>query len=375
MRKMNVVIMSVILLLPALVSAASFAPKFSVETSFTDPYPLEPGAEAEITLTITNTGSDTVDDITIELNPTEPFTLLENGVKSLNSMYIGSERQVTYKIFVGSSAVSSTYEVPVLIKFENAQLEKNIELTVQGIPKFNLADVRTGTVKPGDEELITVELENIGTGKAKRTRVIFNPYEGAIEPILSSGNVYLGDIDPGEKTEVQFEVLISQDTEFGVYTTPINVTYEDEAGNELNKEFDIGILVGGDPELQVVKSEIDAKNGELEIEIINVGSAEAIGIKGELYIKDELFDIDYLTQLKIDKKITLKFKVPKTTSGELKLLYKGPDNTRHEQEEHVTWERVGGGSFGLIVVVLIVLLIVFRKKIMAVVKKKLKKKR
>ncbi|OGI15689.1 hypothetical protein A3K63_04635 [Candidatus Micrarchaeota archaeon RBG_16_49_10] len=360
----RLLLLAVIMLLPVIVGASTNSPILSAETVFTNPYPLEPGSEAMVTVVVSNNGSEAASGVTIEMRPVYPFTLLENGVKSISLINIGSERQMDYKIFVDSSAVSSTYEIPLIIKYGNSQLEKKVELTVQGVPKLNLADVRTGTATPGSEETVTVELENIGTGKAKRTRVVLSSFGSDIKPMLAGGNVYLDDLNPGEVSEVEFKVLVSQDAEYGVYTGYVNVTYEDESGNELQRQFQVGILVGGEPELQVVKSEIDQKNGELKVEVINIGSTEAIGIKGELYVKDEFFDVDYVTSLKIDKKSTLKFKIPQGIEvAELALSYKGPDNARFEQTESIAWTKVKANYTVAIIVVAVILFLVLRKRV------------
>lgn len=355
--------------------AGTLSPRVTVETAFTDPYPIEPGDEVDVTFVISNDGSEALSDLVIEVKPNYPFNLLENPVKTVNTINVGSERQVEYKMFVSTSAISSTYKIPVLIKIDNAQLEKTIDLTVQGVPKFNLLNVVTGSVNPGDEESITVGIENIGTGKAKRTTVTFTSTSEMIKPILSGGTEYIDDVEPGGEENVNFRVLVSQDADYGVYTSFVNVSYEDESGTELSKVFEIGVLVGGEPQLQIVKSEIDTKNQELEVEIINIGSAEAIGIKGELYVDDELFDVDYVTQLKIDKKTTLKFKIPKKAEiADLKISYKAPDNEKFTQDENVSWNKVNGNQWMFAVAVVVVLGIIFRKKILGLFRKKKRRK-
>ena len=89
----------------------------------------------------------------------------------------------------------------------------------------------------------------------------------------------------------------------------------------------------------MVKSEINLKNRELDVEIINSGTAKGVAIRSELWINDGLFDTDYTTQVKIDKKATLKFNLPgDEKSGLLRLYFKGPDNKEYTQEERIAWK-------------------------------------
>jgi hypothetical protein len=290
--------------------------------------------------------------------------LLENPKKEINLLSVGDSRIVNYKMFVDSSAISTNYQLTVYITYENSnRFSYKTQITVQGKPNFKILKVDTGTVNPGDKAEISVDIQNVGSGKAKRTNAEFSSTSTYIKPILTGGNVYIGDINPGEKKNIKFDILTSPDSEYDVYTGKINLTYEDESGNTLTKNFDVGILISGEPKFEIIKTEVKKDTQELSIEIANKGSAEARGIKANLLINNKTFDVDYVTNVNIDKRATLKFILPNVNRADLELTYNSPDNEKFTQTYTIVWsEPYTFPTWIIVVVILVVLYVLWKKK-------------
>jgi len=315
-----------------------------------------------------------VENIVVEIEPIEPFTLLESAKKEINILRVGNSRIIEYDLFVDSSAVSTIYEIPVHVSYESQitreryfTITKKIQVRVQGTPKFELLDIQSDTISPGDQGEIRIKLQNVGTGKAKRTSMTFSSTSDYIKSVLSGGIAYLADVNPGEEKETVFTILASPDSEYGVYTGKINITYDDESGNELTEDFDVGVLISGEPKLQVYKVEADREDSDLTVEIVNIGNAEAKAIAAKLIVNGKIFDVDYVTSIKIDRRSTLKFALPNSMRGELELSYESPDNKQYSQTEDIAW--VIPFTFPTWIVVIVVLAIAY-----VVWKKKLWKK-
>ncbi|PIV68009.1 MAG: hypothetical protein COS07_05540, partial [Candidatus Aenigmarchaeota archaeon CG01_land_8_20_14_3_00_37_9] len=259
---------------------------------------------------------------------------------------------VEYKMFVDSSAISTVYEIPVKVVYGSlSTVTKSVLVRVQGTPQFEIIDVKTNEINPGDRESLNIQVENTGTGTAKKMTATFTSSSEMIKPIFSGGSVYINEFGIGKKEWLKFDVLVDQDAEYGVYTGAVALKYNDESGTNHTNTYNIGILISGEPRFDVVKSEINAKTRELEIEVIDSGTAKGVAIRGELWVNDKLIDTDYVTQIKIDKKSTLKFNAPvKETTGVLKLYYKGPDNKEFAQEEKIAWKPIGGANTILLLV-------------------------
>jgi len=342
MKKMFLlaILISIIFVLGSheILSAPVIGYQLNVETSFTDPYPVEPGKNLVLSLILTNDGNADATNVIINLEVVEPFTVLENSKKEIGTIKVGKSRIIDYNLYVDGSAVSALYEIPVRVTYDiNKELVKKVQVRVQGEPKFEVLEVNSGIISPGDQGVIIVNLQNVGTGKAKRTSVTFSSSSDYVKSVLSGGIGYLADVNPDGIKETKFTILASPDSEYGIYSGKINVTYDDEAGNSKTEIFDVGILISGEPKLQVYKIEVDKENNELTVEIVNIGSAEAKAIAAKLMVNSEIYDVDYVTSIKIDKRSTLKFALPNNLRGKLQLSFEGPDNKEYSQTEDMAW--------------------------------------
>lgn len=360
------------LLMPVVLAGYVQTAQVDVETAYTNPYPVAPGNNFVLALQVSNTGGEKAEDIFIEPEMILPFTLLETAKKEIKTLQPGDVRIIEYHVFVDSSAISTVYKIPVHIVFDAIHdYKKNIQIRVQGIPRFKLLEMKPQPeLEPGGRSTVTVSIKNVGTGDAKRVSVIFGS-SSFIQPIFSQGNIYIEGIKPGEERDINFEVLVDSDAEYGVYSGEINVSYEDESGNILSDKFDVGLFVRGEPMIEVIKTKTDKEKGELSVEIVNSGSAKTTGIKAELEVANETFDVDYITQIKIDSHTTVKFKMPaKERIGRLKLYYKGPDNKEFSQVELITWDNTSKPPYILIGLgVLVVVFIVWKSGILKFKKK------
>jgi len=337
----------------------------NVRTAFTDPYPVEPGKNLELSIEISNTGNEELDNIVVELKPSFPFTLLENPKKEINVLQIGSSRIIEYEMFVDDSAVSTVYKIPLEITYDTSALKKEIRINVQGRPDFKLLEMSSETISSGDQANVLARISNVGTGKAKRTTATFTSESTYIKPIFSGGYIYIGDFNSGNTKDIEFRILASSDAEYGVYTGTIELDYQDESGNTSTTSFDVGILISGEPKFQIIKTELDMVNKEFSVELVNIGTAEAKAIKTNLMINGQVFDVDYVTSVKIDKRTTLKFNIPRSETGELKLSYEGPDNKQYTQTEILSWDvPVSIPSWIWLVVILIVVYVLWKKKLL-----------
>ncbi len=350
-------ILFVVALLIPIALAEDFA-LLNIETSFTDPYPVEPGKNLVLSLSLSNNGNKVAKDISVKLLPPEQFVLLESSTEKINELQSGKTKIIEYNLFVNSSAVSAVYQIPLRISYDTTiNLTKNINIRVQGLPDFKLISVKSDEFNPGETENIKATIQNLGTGRAKRTVATFKSSSQEISPVLSGGIVYIGDVDPNENKFIEFNLHASSDAEYGVYPGIINITYEDESGNAISDKFDVGVLINGKPDLYILKTETDMEEQKLTIEINNLGTAEADAIKSELIINNKTFDVDYVTKIKIDKSASFKFKIPQTESAILKLSYKGPDNIQYTKDEVIVWDKPKANGFNWITIIVVGIII------------------
>ncbi len=334
MKKM--IILALILLLPIVQASADIL----VKTAYTNPYPVEPGTSFILGIEVNNKGDEAAKDLTLTLSPNSPFTVVDKPSDIISSLNSGGVRIIEYKMFVDSSAVSSTYQIPVYIKYSGSNdITRNILIRVQGKPNIGYIDVPNFSISPGETKNMQVEIKNIGSGTAKRVIVTLMPLTDNIKAVFSGGNAFLDDIQPNSKKNAVFQIYVNPDTNYGVYDAIVKVTYEDEAGNLQTKNFSIGIFVTGKPNIKIIKVSVDKAKNELKVDVINDGNAEARGIKGELIIGDTVIDVDYISRVNAQKSSTLKFDIPQTknSKADIRVSYLGSDNEEYQFKQAISW--------------------------------------
>lgn len=357
---MKKLLIMLILIIPLVQASADI----NVKTAYTNPYPVEPGTNFILDIEVSNTGSEAAKDLVITLKPNHPFTVVDKTQEIISNFASGSSRIVEFKLFVDSSAVSSVYQIPVEIKYSGSnEITRNINLRIQGKPNIAYLNITSFSISPGETKTLKVEINNIGSGGAKRVIASLESSSENIKPVLSGGNVYVGDISTQSKKDASFLIYVNPDTSYGVYDSTIKITYEDEAGNVNTKTFEVGILVSGTPDIKIIKTSVNEAKRELEVDLINDGTAEARGVKGELMINGAVIDVDYISKINSKKSSTLKFGVPQTKDNvvDIRISYLGPNNEEYSYDEKISWSIAPKTNWLLIAVAVVLLYFIFRK--------------
>lgn len=358
------------LLLLGTVQGQSYA-DIDVQTLDTEPYPIEPGDNFVLSVGLTNNGSTSAKEVNVKIDPDSPFTVTGSSQKKIGKLGNDNSAVVEYDLFVQNSAVSAVYKIPVWVTYKinsmSTTIKDEIEVRVRGTPDFELLDMKMpGEMSPGDRINISVEIQNIGTGNAKKTTILFESDSDYVKAIHSKGRKYLGTVNPKEKKEIIFNLLIDPEAEYKVYNSNITVEYTNESGEENSESFSVGILITGKPKLQVIKTEVDQQDKELEVEISNIGSAQAKSITANLIYENKTLDVDYLTRMDIDRHSTIRFNLPKINNALLELKYEGPDNKQYLQKQFISWNTTKKSSWNWIlglIGLLFVILVIWKRKV------------
>ena len=230
-----------------------------------------PGNTKELAITIKNVGTDTADDIYIEINPipeTEsggaaqgsdlgglgaifggdmagsvggmspmmggeeappPFVVTGSGTRFfVGDLLPGFSKEIGFKISVDSGAEKGVYNLPITINRQNGRsTSEYIGIIVSSKAELNVPDIRTDPmdVVPGEISILMVTVENAGKNDAKSVRVLMarNDY------ITGTGSDYVGSIAPDEDDTALFEIVVSEDAP-EVIPVVFYINYMDETG-------------------------------------------------------------------------------------------------------------------------------------------------
>jgi hypothetical protein len=368
--KLNIIFLvtlMVILSVNTLAQAQNTGGDLNIEIIGQNPSPVEPGENVEIEVEIqNNAATQSSIDTTVEIVPQDPFSLLNiaDKIKIFKKISPESSVKVSYTLSVSDSALTGSYDLEFKVKDQATQIytTEKIPITVRGTPNIILEDVGTSeTIEAGGEAELFIVIKNMGTGKASQMELEFNSTSEII-PILSKGLIYVGDLEPGESKSSVISLSIDSGAEHRTYTTKLTASYKDEENTQQSKTFDVGIPVKGTIKLVVLKVEADYERNKLEIEIANKGTSEAKSLESKLYVDGELVDIDYKSQLKENKKVTLNFPLVYEGEGSLEISYIGPGIENNVITEDIslnfTKPSTDGTSLYLLVFIIVVIVVV-----------------
>lgn len=362
-------------LISPLVPGALEGSNLDIELAGQSPIPVEPGNNVELDIQIENTGFGEAKEVIVEIRPEYPFTLITGDrTKEYTSISPESSVKSSYTLYVDDSAISNTYEVEFIIysnKTPIATISKKIPVSVMGNPKLILTDVQVTPkdIEPGSTVIINAKIKNVGTGKVSYMEVNLNSSSSYLVPVLSKGTVYIGELNPGEEMEMNFEINVDISAEYKTYMTSLTTDYRDENNEEKQTIFDIGIPVKGTISLNVIKIEANHERGKVRIEVANKGTSEAKSLEAKLIINGETIGIDYLTNLKANKHTTFDFPLVYNGSGQLVIDYIGPGIEENQviMDMVLNFESPDGGNDSLlagavgVIIILVVIYLVFRK--------------
>jgi hypothetical protein len=325
------VFFTALLVFPAAFVQAQNTPVFNVILTKQTPYPVEPGKSVNVEVEVQNTGLADANNVVVEIAPADPFDLLIEAERTTTYTKISasSSVKVSYDLKVNDSAISNQYELEFRIYFANNPtnyLSKKVLVNVQGDPDFIIDSTWTvpEDIEPGGTVKIFARIKNVGTGTATQTQVTLNSTSGLLIPILSRGTVYLGDISPGADAVAEIELSVDATAEHKTYLSTLTLSYKDETGSLTQKTFSMGIPVTGLISLEIVKTEANFERDVLEIDIANKGTADANSLEAKLLVNGATVGVDYVSQLKATKKVTLEFPLVMEGQGQLVMDFTSP---------------------------------------------------
>ena len=286
-----------------------------------EPTPLQAGEYANVWIEIQNTGSAEARDVELEFKENYPFKIEEGERKSwsFDSLERGESRQVRAQVRVDQKAVQGenklklrtetrqgvglTHEIPVEVRVDDTSL------IVNGIDFPE-------RVPPGSTHTMDIELENLANGYFRNIDVNANIEDEDLTTIGSSRE-RVSLIDPLSTETVSFDINVDEDADNGVYRVPLDFRYQNEVGDEIEVTQTTGLVVGGQPTLDVGIEETDIRTAGVRdtvtFNIINKGDGQASFVDFHLE-ESEDYDVisensEYLGSMISDDYQTAEFEV------------------------------------------------------------------
>jgi len=205
---------------PILISS----PKISVNILTLPPQVFPGFYDVRVSAIILNYGDGIAENSTVSL--ASSFPIVSSNNISLGALPTGVPENVTFLINIPNSTLPGNYVLKFYIKYDGGSLVKYYNLTIY--PKANIIIVSTYYPKlnPGSSEVpITLTFKNIGNAEAKNiivrlgTSNVIYPHVSSSNPLaaLTASEVFIGNLKPGQETNVTYIVDISGGATHGNY--------------------------------------------------------------------------------------------------------------------------------------------------------------
>jgi len=307
-----------------------------------------PGDETPVTVTISNTGLNTVKIAVPSMPPDDqpntaklatvalksgdaPFTV-KTDPQFVGDIMGGAYATATFNVKVADSAKPGTYTLPLevtytymetmddytdVLRYNYIRKTETLPLEVRVTPdlRIEVLDVRTESLNVGTEGYIYLSVKNVGHDTGENA-IVKIARSGSSPLIPTDGNAYIGTFGPGEMVDVKFKVSVADTAEEQSYPLDVAVTYENYEGETVtSKAVTIGPQVGGKIDFEVVSPPATLYLGQksiLEVTYKNVGAAPVYSAQARISAVGPFTSSDdtaYLGDLAPGETATARFEV------------------------------------------------------------------
>ena len=325
-------------------------PQFELSTP--DQPLLSSGGTGQVELMLKNTGTETANDATVDLQTRAPgvFFGKQTSRSTSTSVFVselepGATEPITVQMGAIADVAADTYTVTGSVEYEDERgvTERSDQLqtgvSVQNERVFRLENVTVENFRVDEPEArLTGQLVNRGPAEARN--VVLSLAESR-SLTVTDGESAVGDVGVDERVPVSFTMSIPEEAEPGSISLPFSVTYENAAGDVLESSTLIRQSVTIEPErdrFEVVGTETGVTPGgssTLDVQLRYVGDEPVSNANAKLFTSDPLSSADdgaYLGTVEPGGTTTATFRVSasgdaiaKEYASSVEIRYEEPD--------------------------------------------------
>ena len=288
MRKNNTMKrLTTITALLILFTGFSSAANIEVQKMSTEPNPLKVGQYADVRFKVVNSGEEDVDNVSVEFTENYPFSVDPDNTKDwrIASLDEGDSFEFRLQTRVDPNALQGREELRFETRADDSTRVHNLPVDVKADDDgLTVEEVEfPEKVVSGTTKTMNLTIENTANAYFRNIELALNP--GEQTPIVTSGtsSERIGEMAPDSTRTVSFDLNIGQSAENGVYSIPLTLDYENEAGASLQKKESTGIVVGGKPNIELGVNNDEGipagTTGTVTLRLVNRGEGTAKFVK------------------------------------------------------------------------------------------------
>lgn len=206
-----------------------------------------PGSTHRMNVTLRNNANTHFNsiDARVSLPDGTPIVVSDTDRKRIQQLDGGETVTISYELLIDENAERGVYGIPISLTYENIagteiSLEESTGVAIGGMTDVQIGLERTNIQTSGTRGSLTVRVVNRGQGQAKFVSVTVpeNDESDAYE-LLSTNEIYLGNMIPDDYQTAEYDLYVSEEQDS--LTVPVDVTYTDARGQEVERSFDVDV--------------------------------------------------------------------------------------------------------------------------------------
>ncbi|MFO7793497.1 MAG: hypothetical protein R6V35_00790 [Candidatus Nanohaloarchaea archaeon] len=274
-------ILIILTIFSGLASAQGPTTNLEMEVLQTEPVPLQAGEYADVWIRVTNTGNAEASNPTFEVVDEFPYQATDKSEWSpRGGLQPGESYDMRVQVKVNENAVFGNNSLKIRKSSNNETfITEQIPLEVRTDDRsLVVSDLSfPDRVEPGSSSKMNITLENQANSNFRNIDVSLNVDELPVAPQETSRK-RISSVGPEESETASFTLNVDQDAENQLYQLPIEITYQNQAGQEFTTTQTTGVSVGGYPNIDVAIDESDIRSagrGTVTLRILNRGEGQA----------------------------------------------------------------------------------------------------
>ncbi|MFH1325353.1 MAG: hypothetical protein ABIH49_01110 [archaeon] len=228
-------IIRLLVLIILIVQIFSLVAALSVKSVSTEPQEVAPGEIVKMTIKLENNLGYDLESVDVSLVLSGvPFAPKGSSSDFSSEIDDDDSESFNFELISSADAIAGAYEIPVHVNYQksgdNLTLSKDFSVSVIVNAKPDLTLSSEGFLIKNQKNEIEIKVTNIGLGKAKFLEVELGG--SGLYDILSSNNIYVGDLESDDFDSVSFDVFAKQN---GMLEFPITLNYRDAMNNQITE--------------------------------------------------------------------------------------------------------------------------------------------
>lgn len=265
------------------------SPQITATLQSQSPDPVEPGEILTVKFKIENGAKQTSDDVIVRILPKFPFELYgdaaERNLGKMKAVSTGADAHVVeYKLKVDEDAAEGEVEIELEIEVGDIKIgyiEDELLIDVEtrdAVLEITSITTDPEQISPGETADLRVTVKNLADSLLRDIKFTldFKDDTFPLAPYQSTSQRKIQQLQTGNQLPLNFQVIADPAATSGLYKIPLNISYNDEKGNEYTMADVIAVLIGDEPDVQayIKKSTVLQADspGKVTIEIANAGT-------------------------------------------------------------------------------------------------------